>query len=329
MSKNLDLIIFDSVFRKNGIKMLAGVDEAGRGPLAGPVTAAAVIFSPDIEPLSIINDSKKMTEKQREKAYDWIIENALAWSVKSLGLNKIHELNILYAALEAMTRSVNSLDVLPDYVLIDGNKMPDKIKCGECIKGGDAKSFSIAAASILAKVSRDRIMKRWDEIYPDYGLESHKGYGTSAHLAAIEGKFPLPIHRRDFGPVRDFSFPEFPDRQILGRWGENWAIYHMILHGYQFLERHITLGNIGEIDAIFKKGELFVIVEVKTSGPRDNMDPVEWINKKKIHTLTLLSEAWFNKNRIKYFDVRIDVITVRCKDWFEPKIEHYENVLDQ
>ncbi len=325
----MTLLDFDRQYRETPVTLIAGSDEAGRGPLAGPVTAAAVVFPPETEPFHLVRDSKKLSETQREEAYEWIMQHALSWSVKSLGVSRIHDLNILNAALEAMARAVESLDPKPDTVLIDGNRRPPRLPSAVLVTGGDRKSFAIAAASILAKVSRDRLMQRWAEIYPGYGLEKHKGYGTAAHLQALDNYLPLPIHRRDFGPVRDFAFPEHPDPKTLGRWGENWAIYHLIRKGYTFVDRHVTLGHLGEIDAIFKKEELFVFVEVKTRGSNNPLDAAEWIDEPKINRLCSLAERYFETKEIEEYEMRLDAVIVECRDWFEPRIRHYENILEQ
>lgn len=176
---------------------LAGVDEAGRGPLAGPVTAAAVVL-PEDAVIDGLNDSKKLSEKRREELFDVIRDKALAYAVYSVDEKRIDEINILQATFEAMRGAVGALDVIPDLVLVDGNRSPGlELPCETVVKG-DSKSMSIAAASILAKVTRDRYMRRMAEIYPGYGFEKHKGYGTKAHYEAIERLGICDIHRRTF-----------------------------------------------------------------------------------------------------------------------------------
>ncbi len=176
---------------------IAGVDEAGRGPLAGPVYAAAVILKP-VARIDGINDSKKLSEKKREELYDVIIENSIAYAVYSVDEKTIDEVNILNATHMAMNGAVNSLSVRPDFVLIDGNSIKNMTLPHETIVKGDAKSISIAAASILAKVSRDRYIIKMAEKYPEYGFEKHKGYGTKAHTEAILKYGPCEIHRKTF-----------------------------------------------------------------------------------------------------------------------------------
>lgn len=178
--------------------LLCGIDEVGRGPLAGPVYAAAVILDPETEIL-YLNDSKKLSEKKREALYDEIMEKALAVGIGCSSPERIDEINILQATFEAMTMAVNSLKVKPGALLIDAVHIPqlEDYKQISIIKG-DAKSVSIAAASIIAKVTRDRLMKEMAQKYPQYAFDSNKGYGTAAHIAALKEYGPCEIHRRSF-----------------------------------------------------------------------------------------------------------------------------------
>ncbi len=183
--------------REKGFKCIAGVDEAGRGPLAGPVFAAAVIL-PENCFIPGLNDSKKLSEKKREELFDIICEKAVSYCIADISHERIDEINILNATFEAMNNAVNGLDVTPDYVLIDGNRIKGMNVAHETVVKGDAKSVSIAAASILAKVSRDRVMYDAAKQYPQYGFDKHKGYGTKAHCEAILKYGPCKIHRRTF-----------------------------------------------------------------------------------------------------------------------------------
>ncbi len=182
----------------SGFKYICGVDEAGRGPLAGPVCAAAVIFAEDTE-IEGLNDSKKLSEKKREALYDVIKEKALAYSIAYGTLEEIEEFNILEATFMAMNRAIDGLDIKADYALVDGNRIPKgiKIPCETVVKG-DAKSSSIAAASILAKVTRDRLLLEYDKEYPQYNFKKHKGYGTKEHTDLILQYGPSPLHRMSF-----------------------------------------------------------------------------------------------------------------------------------
>ena len=194
----------DFCLEKNcGKKIVAGVDEAGRGPLCGPVVAGAVVFLKyDFDDMPIITDSKQISEKQRDIAYDWITKNPdIVWSVAQCSATEIDELNILRASLTAMKRAIDGLSVKAEYCLVDGNKMPDKIN-GIAVVKGDAKSLSIAAASILAKVTRDRIMHDLAKQFPQYCWDKNAGYPTQQHLQAIE-KYGINEHyRKTFGPVK-------------------------------------------------------------------------------------------------------------------------------
>ncbi len=180
-----------------GYKTVAGVDEAGRGPLAGPVYAAAVILPPELH-IEGLNDSKKLTEKKREALYDVIVEKALDYSVAFATEKEIDELNILNATYLAMNRAVAGLSVTPDISIIDGNRSAGIEYPNVTLVGGDGKSANAAAASILAKVTRDRFMREMAERYPGYGFEKHKGYPTRAHYEAIRRLGPSEIHRRTF-----------------------------------------------------------------------------------------------------------------------------------
>ena len=189
---------FEKTARDEGFLTVCGVDEAGRGPLAGPVCAAAVIL-PDGLVIDGLNDSKKLSEKQRERLYDEIVSSAVSWSVAFADVEEIEEYNILEATFIAMNRAIDGLSVKPDMALIDGNRAPRgaKLPCRTVIKG-DSLSCSIAAASVIAKVTRDRLMTEYAKEYPQYGFEKHKGYGTAAHYRAVDESGLCPIHRPSF-----------------------------------------------------------------------------------------------------------------------------------
>lgn len=182
---------------EQGFTAVCGIDEAGRGPLAGPVYAAAVILPDGLE-IPGLNDSKKLTEKKREALFEEICEKAIAYGIGCASEQEIDEINILQATYLAMRRAVEQLSVPADYALVDGNRMPPLAIPGETVVKGDAKSASIAAASILAKVSRDRVMLLMDPVYPQYQFAKHKGYGTKVHREALLTYGPCPIHRKTF-----------------------------------------------------------------------------------------------------------------------------------
>ena len=191
------MLEFEEMYAGQGYKAICGVDEAGRGPLAGPVFAAAVIL-PEGLVIEGVTDSKKLSEKKREQLFDVIKEKAVAYCIASASVEEIEEMNILQADMLAMKRAVEGLSVKADFAMIDGNKTPDlDIPC-EAIVKGDSKSESIAAASILAKVERDRYMIGQDKLYPMYGFSRNKGYGTKEHMDAVREYGMCPIHRRSF-----------------------------------------------------------------------------------------------------------------------------------
>lgn len=189
---------FEKAAVNSGFSCICGVDEAGRGPLAGPVCAAAVIL-PEGAVIEGLDDSKKLTEKKREGLYDIIKETAVAYSVAYGTLEEIETVNILEATYLAMNRAIEGLNVKPDFALIDGNRVPRgiKIPCETVVKG-DSKSMSVAAASVLAKVTRDRLMLEYDKKYPEYNFKKHKGYGTKEHTELIKQYGPCEIHRLSF-----------------------------------------------------------------------------------------------------------------------------------
>ena len=189
---------FENKLYNEGAKYIAGIDEAGRGPLAGPVVVGCVIMKPDSF-IEYVNDSKKLSESKREILYEKITSEAAAWSVGIVDEKEIDKLNILNATKKALTMAINNLNVKPDVILVDAL---DKIETNNIpyisVIKGDAKIYSISAASIIAKVTRDRIMKEYDEVYPEYGFAQHKGYGTAKHIEAIKEYGICPLHRKSF-----------------------------------------------------------------------------------------------------------------------------------
>ena len=193
----MDWLLYENEAYDKGYQYVCGVDEAGRGPLAGPVCAAAVILPKGLI-IEGVNDSKKLTEKKREALFDVICEKALSYSIVFADVAEIEEINILRATMNAMKRAVEGLNIKADFAYIDGNTMPPIEIDGECVVKGDAKSMSVACASILAKVSRDRLMLKYAEEYPQYGFEKHKGYGTKLHTEALKEFGLCPVHRPSF-----------------------------------------------------------------------------------------------------------------------------------
>lgn len=193
----IELWTLENEIYAGGVKLLCGVDEAGRGPLAGPVCAAAVILPQNCE-IQGLNDSKKLTEKKREALFDVICAAAVSYGIAFATVEEIEEYNILGATFMAMNRAIAKLNPVPELALIDGNRNTGIQIPSRCVIGGDGKCADIAAASVLAKVTRDRYMLQMAELYPQYGFEKHKGYGTKAHYEAIRAYGPSPIHRPSF-----------------------------------------------------------------------------------------------------------------------------------
>ena len=196
MKVEKDTLVFERELLATGAKLIGGMDEAGRGPLAGPVVAAAVVMPLD-DIIPGVDDSKKLTEKKREQLFDLIIQKAIAYKIVAVDEKVIDDINILNATKKAMTECVYGLSVRPDIVLVDAVKLSLEVPTKAIIKG-DALSYSIGAASILAKVYRDRLMREYDALYPWYGFAQNKGYGTKDHIDALKSVGPSPIHRRTF-----------------------------------------------------------------------------------------------------------------------------------
>ena len=200
------LKIYEQRARARGYRCIAGVDEAGRGPLAGDVVAAAVILDP-AKPIKGLADSKKLSEKRREQLFDEIIDKSLAFAIARASPAEIDQINILNASLLAMQRAVDGLALVPDEVLVDGNRLPKWTYPSRAIVGGDSSVEQISAASILAKVTRDRDLCILDQTYPGYGFAGHKGYPTKAHIEALTRLGITPVHRLSYGPVKKLLKP--------------------------------------------------------------------------------------------------------------------------
>ena len=249
----------------SGKKFIAGIDEAGRGPLAGPVVSSAVILPQDVE-LPEVTDSKKISEKKRERLYDEIYDAAIAVGVGVVHEEDIDNNNVLESTYQAMRLAIGKLSIQPDILLVDGNKADIKHYDQESIIDGDQKSLSIAAASIIAKVTRDRIMRQYDIVFPIYGFAQHKGYGTKQHMDAIRTKKASPIHRKSFNPVPHHlpSFAYYKRNHLLEKLGEQLVACKMIRSGYEIMETNYNIPQIGGIDIISREEDRIVFTEVKT-----------------------------------------------------------------
>lgn len=252
-----DLFQYD---REIGVFPLCGVDEAGRGPLAGDVYAAAVILKPGII-IEGLNDSKKLSEKKREQLFNEICAKAEAYCIASASVEEIDRLNILQATFLAMRRAVEGLSVKPKLVLVDGNRNPELSVHSRLVVKGDATSACIAAASILAKVSRDRYMKKLAEEYPQYGFEKHKGYGSKLHYQMLDKHGISPVHRRTF--LKKYVSGEESPAQKRGRIGENAVCGWLKTEGCVIAARNYSVPPYGEIDIVAEKDGITAFVEVK------------------------------------------------------------------
>ena len=253
-----DLFQYD---REIGVTPLCGVDETGRGPLAGDVYAAAVILKPDTV-IEGLNDSKKLTEKKRELLFDEICEKAEAYCVAAATVEEIDRLNILQATFLAMRRAVEGLGVKPKLVLVDGNRNPELPVHSRLVVKGDGTSACIAAASILAKVSRDRYMAELAEQYPQYGFEKHKGYGSKLHYQMLDAHGISPVHRKSF--LKKYVRGEESPAQKRGRLGEEAVCGWLLSEGCTIAARNYSAPPYGEIDIVAEKDGITAFVEVKT-----------------------------------------------------------------
>lgn len=282
MMTGIDLFEYDQSL---GIRPLCGIDEAGRGPLAGPVFAAAVIL-PEECVIEGLNDSKKLSEKKRELLFEEITGKALAYSIATASVEEIDSLNILQATFLAMRRAVEGLSVKPALCLVDGNQNPNVGIHSRLVVKGDATSACIAAASILAKVSRDRYMLELAKQYPEYDFPKHKGYGTKLHCERIYQYGVSPVHRQSFmGKI--MARKDQPDR---GQAGEQAVADALERQGYEIVARNYH-SRCGEIDIIAEKDGLLAFVEVKARNPRSKGTPAEAVTpakqKKLIETAML------------------------------------------
>ncbi len=290
--------------------LVCGIDEAGRGPLAGPVVAAAAILPRDSVILRL-NDSKKLSESCREELFSQIKEKAISYGVGIVSPEVIDSINILQATYEAMRQAVGKLSVRPDIFLNDAVIIPGiEEKRQISIVKGDAKSVSIAAASILAKVTRDHMMIEYDRIYPQYGFAKHKGYGTKAHTEALREYGPCPIHRKTF--LKKMNLSENPaahkSREI-GKKFENEAADFLKECGYEILERNYCCRQ-GEIDIIARDGNTLVFVEAKARSTAAGGDPADAVDReKRQHILRTARFYMVSKGMSEDTSCRFDVIT--------------------
>ena len=320
------------ILRANGsrselnLKAIAGIDEAGRGPLAGPVVASAVVLNPLDIPEGL-RDSKKLSEKRRNILAVEIRSKALAIGIGIVHEQDIDRNNILQATFEAMRQAISNLNCEFTQVQVDGNhKIPGLQYAQECIIGGDDLVPEISAASIIAKTTRDAMMISYDKLFPDYGFESHKGYGSKTHMETLRERGRTPIHRRSFRPVNSCpnkNYQYFNQESSYGRMGEIIAGMFLIRNGYNLLEHSYHAGRDGEIDLIASKSDEVIFVEVKSfAGESDDTIALERVTPAKQKQIARVAEQYLVKHEIEEPECRFDIIIVNFSDP-KPQVNHY------
>ena len=318
---------------QEGHRLIAGIDEVGRGPLAGPVVAAAVILDSTrpTDWYEEINDSKALPAAQRERLAPLILASAVASGIGAAGPEEIDSLGIVGATRAAMARAVAGLDIRPDYLLIDAVPLAEPGIPFRAIIHGDALCRSIAAASIVAKVYRDRLMVQEDARYPGYGFARHKGYPTPEHLERLAELGPCPIHRRSFAPVSALVSPQAEPapsvRRVRGNAGEEAAASYLRSQGYQVVERNFHC-PWGEIDIVAQQGATQVFVEVKARRSDRLGTALESVTSRKQQHLVLAAQEYLQRHGLEERPWRIDVIAVRLgqRDRVE-SVQHLENAV--
>ena len=302
-----DMLFHEKILWAQGCKNVAGVDEAGRGPLAGPVVAACVILDPENIPEGV-DDSKKLSEKKREELFEVIMEKALSVSVGIVDHTEIDRINILNATFEAMNTALDNTELAPDFIIVDGNKTPRQADNIQAIVKGDAKSATIACASIIAKVTRDRIMYALHEKYPQYGFDKHKGYGTAEHIDAIFTHGMSDVHRRSFCTKLKRREASGTNMRSRGDNAEEIAAGYVSGLGYTVLERNFNCKS-GEIDIIASDGDTTVFIEVKSSVNQKYGNAQSHVTSAKIKKLRKSIEYYMLINNIKG-NIRCDVAAI-------------------
>ena len=304
------------------MEIIAGVDEAGRGPLAGPVIASAVILPKD-HTIEGLRDSKKLTPKKRSILYDIIQKEAISIGVGIIDCKEIDKINILQATFKAMQIALGQLSQKPTKALIDGSPLPNQVIPNEGIVGGDDLVDEIKAASIIAKVTRDNLMKEYAIIFPEYGFEKHKGYGTKQHMEALANYKSTPIHRKSFSPVKK-TLPTLSwlnENKKVGWLGEKMAALYLKNKGFTILELNKNCPPHGEIDIIAQINNCIHFIEVK-SGLKDSENHL--LEKFTSSKLKRLYDAihFYQKEQNTVADVQLDAMTVKFQKG-GPKIKYF------
>ncbi|MBR3909868.1 MAG: ribonuclease HII [Anaerotignum sp.] len=303
-----EILTYERGLWEAGYDLVAGIDEVGRGPLAGPVVAAAVILPKECK-IEGVNDSKKLSAKKREELYDIILEKAVSYGIGVVSNERIDEINILQATYEAMREALSQLKPKADYILADAVTIPMVSTPQRGIIKGDAKSMSIGAASIVAKVYRDRMMEAYEEVYPGYGFASNKGYGAAEHIEGIKKQGITPIHRKTF--VKNFLPQDGDTTTDKGHRGEALAAKQMEKMGYEILERNFHALK-AEIDIIAKKDNVIVFTEVKYRKNEEMGTPAEAVNHWKQQHIIRAAKAYIAQECLVEmgYDFRFDVAEV-------------------
>ena len=304
--------------------LIAGVDEAGRGPLAGPVVAATVILD-EQNRISGLADSKKLTAKKREKLFQEIMQHAEV-GIGVVDVEEIDKNNILKATQKAMYKAMGALKTKPDKALIDGYALPNQIIPNKGIIGGDDKIDCIRAASIIAKVTRDRMMQQYDIIFPEFGFARHKGYGTILHMEKLSEYKACPIHRKSFKPVNE-NLPTITwlkSQRRIGQWGERLAALEYFNNGYKIHALNHYCAPYGEIDIIAEKDNELVFAEVKTAA-RKTLGGVEGqVDEVKLQHLSNAIDKYIMDNEIQN-DIRLDVFAIMLGK-NGPALKHFKGI---
>lgn len=320
------LMQFEREHWNRGLQFVAGVDEAGRGPLAGPVVAAAVIL-PVNQKIYEARDSKQLSPQKREQLYFCIKKEAVCYSLGIVDVLYIDQFNIYQAGLEAMRRALIGLEKKPQHVLIDAFTVPGLNISQTPLVKGDNLSLSIACASILAKVTRDKLMEDYHRQYPQYGFAQHKGYGTAEHYEAIKKYGISPIHRRSFRleTERGNQKPIPEDRKQLGDFGEEIAKKYLIHKGYTICHKKFRC-PLGEIDLIAKNSDDLVFIEVKTRRSLRFGEPFESIDSGKQKKMIKLAQYYMSYYKISEINVRFDVVSLLVDEsWNVKEIKLIQN----
>lgn len=301
------MFFYENKLYAQGKNLIAGLDEAGRGPLAGPVVAGAVIF-PKCCNIQGLNDSKKLSPKKRDSLFNQIYDAALSVGIGIADTEEVDKINILAATHCAMNRAVDNLDISPECILVDGLRVPSLKVSQIAIVKGDSKSASIAAASIIAKVTRDKIMVDYGRQYPQYGFEKHKGYATQFHLEAI-AKFGISsIHRRSFSPVLEKENNQ-RGKISLGEYGEDFTCRFLKTKRYKIIERNYR-SLWGEVDIIAKDKDTLVFIEVKTRSSDRFGPPESSVTRTKQNRIRRIAEAYIKTSKYRNLCFRFDVVSI-------------------